>query len=197
MCKTRTIACKKTLFSLNHQFLCWSPKGPLKVPWRPRTLGPLGHLQGMPPGRRVPAGRRLIWRCNPANIRLGEGVLKTSWRRLEDVFSVTFFCLPRRLEDIIARRFASTSWRRLEDVFKTSWRRLTRCLEEVLGRRIANTSWRRLQDVFKTSWNTKSVTLKTSWKIRNVCWEGTCFSSMMELFSCYLFSQNSFITNFI
>ena len=36
-------------------------------------------------------------RC-PANIRLGEDVLKMSWRRLEDVFSVTFFCLPRCLE---------------------------------------------------------------------------------------------------
>ena len=28
---------------------------------------------------------------NPANIRLGEDVLKTSSRRLQDVFSVTFF----------------------------------------------------------------------------------------------------------
>ena len=74
-------------------------------------------------------------RSIPANIRLGEDVLKTPWRRLQDVFSVTFFCLPRRLEDIIARRLANTSWRRLEDVledekcyaedvFKTSWRRL-------------------------------------------------------------------------
>ena len=27
----------------------------------------------------------------PANIRLGEDVLKTSSRRLQDVFSVTFF----------------------------------------------------------------------------------------------------------
>ena len=37
----------------------------------------------------------------PANIRLGEDVLKTYWRRLQDVFSVTFFCLPRRLEDVL------------------------------------------------------------------------------------------------
>ena len=37
----------------------------------------------------------------PANIRLGEEVLKTSSRRLQDVFSVTFFCLPRRLEDVL------------------------------------------------------------------------------------------------
>ena len=45
----------------------------------------------------------------PVNIRLGEDVLKTYWRRLQDVFSVTFFCLPRRLEDIIARHLANTS----------------------------------------------------------------------------------------
>ena len=67
------------------------------------------------------------------------------WRRTEDVFSVTFFCLPRRLEDI------------LQDVLQThledSWKRLARCLE----------------DVFKTSLKKKSVTLKTSWKT-NVCW---------------------------
>ena len=52
---------------------------------------------------------------DPANIRLGEDVLKTSSRRLQDVFSVTFFCLLRRLEDITAIRLA----RRLEDVLKT------------------------------------------------------------------------------
>ena len=69
------------------------------------------------------------------NIRLGEDVLKKSWRSLQDVISV------------IASHLANTSWRRLEDV---------------LGRRIANTSWRRLQDVFKRSWKTKSITLKTS-----------------------------------
>ena len=78
------------------------------------------------------------------------------WRRTEDVFSVTFFCLPRRLEDITARRLANTSLRRLEDVLedvlKTSWK----CLEDVL-----KTSWKtfqedvlqiRLEDVLKTSW---------------------------------------------
>ena len=36
---------------------------------------------------------------NPANICLGEDVLKMSSRRLQDVFSVAFFCLPWRLED--------------------------------------------------------------------------------------------------
>ena len=74
---------------------------------------------------------------NPANIRLGEDVLKTSSRCLQ----CNIFCLPRRLEDVL-----KTSWRHLENVLKTSWGRL--------------------QDVFKRSWKTKSVTLKTSWRRR-------------------------------
>ena len=92
---------------------------------------------------------------DPANIRLGQDVLKTSWRRLEDVFSVTFFCLPRRLENVLktswrhncktsCKHVWKTSWRRLEDVLKTPWKTSWRRLEDVLGRRIANTSWRRL-----------------------------------------------------
>ena len=86
------------------------------------------------------------------------------WRRTEDVFSVTFFCLPRRLEDIIAIHLANTSWRRLEDILKKSWKTSWRRLEDILRRRIANTSWRLLQDVFKRSWKTKSATLRTSWR---------------------------------
>ena len=42
---------------------------------------------------------------NPANIGLGEDVLKTCSRRLQ----CNIFCLPRRLEDIIATRLANTS----------------------------------------------------------------------------------------
>ena len=57
MCKTKTIASKKTLFSLNYHFFCWSPKSPPKAPWRPRTLGPLRDLQGASLGRHVPAGK--------------------------------------------------------------------------------------------------------------------------------------------
>ena len=79
----------------------------------------------------------------PANIRLGENVLKTSWRRLED---------------IIARCLANTSWRRFrktycryvlktledekryaEDVFKKSWRRLGK-QEMFAGEDVFNTS---------------------------------------------------------
>ena len=37
-------------------------------------------------------------------------VFKTSSRRLQDVFSVAIFLLPRRLQDV------------LQDVFKTSWK---------------------------------------------------------------------------
>ena len=138
----------------------------------------------------------------PANIRLGEDVLKTPWSRLEDVFSVTFFCLPRRLEDIIARRLANTSWKRLEDVlmtsWKTSWRRLEsvlktslRRLEDVLGKRIANRSWRR--KIAKTSWKTKSVTLQTSLRrledvLENKKYLLGCFwsSSLMQIWKVLL-----------
>ena len=69
------------------------------------------------------------WRCT-------EDVLKI----FRDVCNVIFVCLPRRLQDIIARGLANMSWELLAN---TSWRR------------IPNTSWRRLG-------RGKSVTLKTS-----------------------------------
>ena len=65
-----------------------------------------------------------------------------SGRRLQHVFTITIFCLSRRLENVLQIR--------LEDVLKasrkTSWRRL--------GRRkivLLNTCSRRLDDVLKTS----------------------------------------------
>ena len=87
-------------------------------------------------------------------------LVKTYWRRLEDVFSVTVFCLPRRLQDVwirlqgmIARRLTNTSWRRLEDV---------------LRRRIAKTSWIRLG-------RRKIVSLKTSlWRLEDVLDDKRC-----------------------
>ena len=111
-------------------------------------------------------------RCNiytnfPANIRLGEDVLKISSRRLQcNIFFVFQNVLKtawRRLEDIIAIRLANTSWRRLG-------RRLARRLEDILGRRIANTSWRRLEDVLEDEKCYAEDVFKTSWKTRNVCW---------------------------
>ena len=113
-------------------------------------------------------------------------LVKTYWRRLEDVFSVTFFCLPRRLHDIIARSLLEdilvTSWRRRlenflkmscegvlkmwrpEDVFRTSWRSFWKTFCNYVLKTSSQDErllhWRRLEDV-----------LKTSWKARNVCWE--------------------------
>ena len=77
---------------------------------------------------------------------------KTSWRCLEDVFQEVLKTFWRRLEDVLKR-----SWRLLEDVWPRriywSW---PRRLEDVFWRRKAKanifvlikTSWRGLQDVF-------------------------------------------------
>ena len=84
-----------------------------------------------------------------------------SWRRLQHVFSVKMFYLPRPLEDVLQIRLKDllkTSCRhltrRLEDVFKTSWGRLGRQKIVALKtspRRLENMSWRRLQDVLETN----------------------------------------------
>ena len=110
---------------------------------------------------------------NPANIRLDEDVLKTSWRRLsslssEDVFIKTnMFALALRLQKTSSRRLGQdqyirlgyTSSRRLQDVFKTSSRRLaktsSRHLQDVFktsSKRLQDVSQIRLEDIFKTFW---------------------------------------------
>ena len=73
-----------------------------------------------------------------------------SSRRLEDVFSVTIFRLPRRLKDV------------LREVLKTSWRRLEDVLEDV-----KLLHWRRVEDIFKTC---LEDVFKTSWRPTNICW---------------------------
>ena len=86
--------------------------------------------------------RRIIkLKCScPANIRLDEDVLKTSFvfvfrRRLQDVLIKTnMFALALRLQKCLQDIF-KTSSRRFEDVFKTS------------SRRLAKISSRRFQDV--------------------------------------------------
>ena len=83
---------------------------------------------------------------NPANIRLDEDVLKTSWRRLsssssKDVFKTS----SRRLgedEYILINHTSSV------DVFKTSSRRLGLRQDQYI--RLVHTSSRRFEDVFKT-----------------------------------------------
>ena len=81
----------------------------------------------------------------PANIRLDEDVLKTSWRRLsssssKDVFKTS----SRRLDQDEYVRLSLTS---SEDVFKTSWSRPIYSSWPY----VFKTSSRRFQDVFKTS----------------------------------------------
>ena len=71
---------------------------------------------------------------------------QSSWWSLEEVFSVNFFCLSRRLQDIIAKRLEEDVLQtRLEDVLKTS-------CKDVLQIRLEDdlkTSWRRLKDVLE------------------------------------------------
>ena len=60
-------------------------------------------------------------------------VFKTSWRRVQDVFSVTIFRLWGRLLKTSCKYVLKTSWRRLGRrkivTLKTSWRRLEDVLE--------------------------------------------------------------------
>ena len=76
MYKTRTIESKKTLFSLDHHCFLLVPKSPLKLPWRSRTLGPLGDLHGTSPGRRVPAGSTRLE--NPITSRISQNLFISS-----------------------------------------------------------------------------------------------------------------------
>ena len=84
------------------------------------------------------------------SIKSLRGLQDMSSRHLQDVFSVTIFRLPRRLQDV------------LQEVFKTSSKRLCKTSSRRLGRRkivTLKTCWRRfqdmsgrrLQDVFKTN----------------------------------------------
>ena len=68
----------------------------------------------------------------PSKICLGEDVLKMSWRRLEDVFSVAFFFV-------------------FQEVFKTSSRHLENITARGLLEYVLNTSWTRLEQVWNTS----------------------------------------------
>ena len=87
----------------------------------------------------------------PANIRLGEDVLKTSWRRLQCNICLSSKTSWRHNCKTSCKHFLKTSW-------KTSWRRF----RKTYCKYVLKTSWRRLQDaledekcyaedVFKTS----------------------------------------------
>ena len=104
----------------------------------------------------------------PANIRLDENVLKTSWRRLsssssEDVFKrlqdvfiqTNMFVLALRLQKTSSRRLGQDQYIRLghasskplQDVFKRSWQELFK----TFSRRLQDVLPRCLQGAFKTS----------------------------------------------
>ena len=105
---------------------------------------------------------------NPANIRLGEDVLKTSWRHncktsCKLVLKTSWRCLEDVLEDVL-----KMSWKRLEDVLKTSWRRFRKTYCEYV--------------------------LKTSWKTRNVCWESPSLSTKCIQFILTRLSFWKFLT---
>ena len=111
-------------------------------------------------------------------------LVKTYWRRLEDVFSVTFFCLPRRLQDIIARSLLEdilvTSWRRrLENFLKMSCEGVLKMWrpEDVLKKFLEDILQLRLEDVFTRR---KIITLKTSWRR---------FENVLESKECLLGSK--------
>ena len=98
----------------------------------------------------------------PANIRLDEDVLKTSWRRLSSSSSKEVFkTSSRRLDEY---KYILVNHTSSEDVFKMSSKRLgqdqyiclvhtsSRCLQDVLPRRLQNISQIRLEDIFKMFW---------------------------------------------
>ena len=115
------------------------------------------------------------WPLYPANIRLDEDVLKTSFvfrRRLEDVLIKTnmfalALCLQKtssrrngqdqdiRLGHTSSRRLQDVLQKRLQDIFKMFWRRLQEVLQGYL------------QDLFKTYHQVKLFLLTRLWEAFN------------------------------
>ena len=127
-------------------------------------------------------------------------VLKTSWRRLQDmswkrlqhIFSVTTLRFPRRLEDVLQRRLEDI----LQDVLKTSWRRLGR--RKIVTLR---TSWRRLEDmswrhVLKTYLEDTMETLSFRRHYgdkQNTCW-GYLYITNLNVYLANLYFINLYLT---
>ena len=102
---------------------------------------------------------RALNKTIPANIRLDEDLLKTSWRRLQDVLIKTnIFTLLIRLQKTSSRPWSRpiySSWSYVfktscQDVFKMSWRRLHYVFRKRLKHVFFKMSSRRLQDIFNT-----------------------------------------------
>ena len=109
----------------------------------------------------------------PANIRLDEDVLKTSFvfvfrRRLQDVLVKTnIFVLAIWLQDVFKtylRRFQDVFKTSYQDVFKTFSRRLQNVLQKRLQDIFKDVLQRYLQDVFKTYYQVKLFLLTHLWE---------------------------------
>ena len=88
-----------------------------------------------------------------------------SWRRLQQVFSVTILRLPRRLQDVKLLR-----WRRFQDVFTTCLEDVLKtCLDDVLKTCFEDVLRTCLEDVFKTSWRQTKCLLVISVSNKSKC----------------------------
>ena len=125
-----------------------------------------------------------------ANICSGQGILKTSWKRLEEVFNVTFFFSSktywRRLQVVFETCFRDVflkkSSRHLEDVFKKkSWKHVLKTSLRSLGRRLANTSWRSLERFSIVTLKLSSRRLQGVLENKNFCWAGSFASASQNV----------------
>ena len=98
----------------------------------------------------------------PANIRLGEDVLKAS-------YSVTIFCLPRHFQDIIARRLVYTSWRLLENILNSSCENVFKTSSRRFKKTYCKTKKCYAEDFFKTSWRRLGKQVMFPGMVRNSC----------------------------
>ena len=108
----------------------------------------------------------------PANIRLGEDVLKTSsvWHFFvfQDVLKTSW----RHNCKTSCKHVLKMSWRRLEDVLKTS----SRHFRKTYSKYVLKKSWRRLGRRKVLRWRRLQDFFKTSWKTGNVCWVCSCWN---------------------
>ena len=128
-------------------------------------------------------------RCNGVKVRVSKNfnkwtpvytqqtfvLMKTPWRRLEDVFRLRLQkTSSRRLQDVLVKTNIFVLSIRLQDVFKTFSRRL---------QDIFKTSSRRLQDIFKTSSRLSENFFKTSSTIsKMVIFRRICLGHISEKF---------------
>ena len=93
-----------------------------------------------------------------------------SWRRLQQVFSVTILRLPRRLEDVLKTCLEDVLKTCLEDVLKTYLEDVLKtCLEDVLKTCLEDVLKTYLEDVFKTSWRQTKCLLVISVSNKSKC----------------------------